>query len=95
MQLKEQAAAVIAPVITYFDRLFHDELKDQTAIFKACALIYALIDPVLGAWSLPAICWFCSLMQQARSASPLAFDSYRHSAKHRQGLLRRDRGRRR
>ena len=51
MQLREHAAAVIVPVIPYFDRVFHDELKDQIKIFKACALI----DPVRAEQQQPAI----------------------------------------
>lgn len=42
MQMKQAARAVVAPVIAYFDSVFHVELKDQMAVLKACAWI----DPV-------------------------------------------------
>ena len=43
-ELKERACAVaiVKPVIEFFNKVFHEELKDQLAVIQVCEII----DPV-------------------------------------------------
>ena len=52
-ELKKKAQDVVAPAVAYFDKVFHDELKEQLAVIKACQC--RLIDPVQAEQQQPTI----------------------------------------